>query len=304
MSHLTTTRHIIVLFVAFSCLPISILLLLANCFLLFLNSPRSYRRRISSTSEFHPRRVLITGIDTPQGLRIARAFHETGHHVLGIGHQHLCLDFCAEERITSTGVETSILPVGFSMSAHVSLLSLTGLQGSIQLTNAYLAALDPGDKFDRVPSNAILSGLETSLPTGISTPPSDCTSVYNSWDLVSTLLASIMNPILFRVRGPKLAGIVADTFMQLAYGADDLYCTYPGIQFRFGGLTKYTCLCNGWQICLCCRMRFHCRNGIIIAKGAIKSDLFLIIDINHVGSLSFSFPPQTPLLPSRIIVHP
>ena len=455
-------RRIVVLFVTLSCLPVSIFLLLANYFLLYLNVPWSDRRRISSTPGFRPRRILITGIDTPQGLRIARAFHETGHHVLGIGHQfgllpiparlsfavhefhslhftpstyvkdlvriiagrgldlwidcgheldpatqvealsvieqatpcscfalrhhdishfktkehfltylhslgfptpethrvnsrdevhnlmnraqrqrryvlynpektavntaqgrtilprsslsqtyhtisqipisqtspfqleqdfteldryktcaiivrgqvkafvattrskhgslrlldsnssltksmvrfvqniankqsrdfdsHLCIDFCAEERITPTGVEITILPIDFSTSAHVSLLGFTGLQGSVQLTNAYLAALDPAEEFDRLPSNAILFGPETPTRNSPKLPP-NCTSIYNTCELVGTLLYSIMNLILFRLYASELAGIVVDTVTQMAHGSDDLYCFWDPAPF-------------------------------------------------------------------------
>lgn len=41
------------------------------------------RRKIRSSPRFHPKIILVTGIGTAKGLRIARAFYETGHKVIG-----------------------------------------------------------------------------------------------------------------------------------------------------------------------------------------------------------------------------
>lgn len=48
-----------------------------------LNQPR-LRRAIRGSPRFRAKTILISGIGTPQGLRIARAFYETGHNVVGV----------------------------------------------------------------------------------------------------------------------------------------------------------------------------------------------------------------------------
>jgi hypothetical protein len=47
------------------------------------------RRKIRSSPRFKPKIILITGIGTAKGLRIARAFYETGHKVIGADFQPL-----------------------------------------------------------------------------------------------------------------------------------------------------------------------------------------------------------------------
>ena len=48
----------------------------------FLSQPR-LRLKIRGSPRFRAKTILISGIGTPQGLRIARAFYETGHNVIG-----------------------------------------------------------------------------------------------------------------------------------------------------------------------------------------------------------------------------
>ena len=45
--------------------------------------PFRLRNRLYRSRRFQPRKVLVTGAGTPHGLRIARAFYETGHDVIG-----------------------------------------------------------------------------------------------------------------------------------------------------------------------------------------------------------------------------
>jgi hypothetical protein len=68
-------------------LPLSLWLLFLNHLLLFTvsagDSFRNTRRRIFRHPNFRSRRILITGVSTSYGLRVARAFYETGHNVVG-----------------------------------------------------------------------------------------------------------------------------------------------------------------------------------------------------------------------------
>src|SRR2546429_4495707 len=45
------------------------------------------RGKIRSSPRFRPKTILVTGVGTAKGLRIARAFYETGHRVIGADFQ-------------------------------------------------------------------------------------------------------------------------------------------------------------------------------------------------------------------------
>jgi hypothetical protein len=52
------------------------------------------RRKIRSTPRFQPKTILVTGVGTAKGLRIARAFYETGHKVIGADFHPLGIPSC------------------------------------------------------------------------------------------------------------------------------------------------------------------------------------------------------------------
>jgi hypothetical protein len=68
-------------------LPLSLWILFLNYLSLATISARDSfqytRKRIFRHPNFRSRRILITGVSTPYGLRVARAFYETGHTVVG-----------------------------------------------------------------------------------------------------------------------------------------------------------------------------------------------------------------------------
>ncbi len=52
------------------------------------------RSKIRSSPRFRARTILVTGVGTAKGLRIARAFYETGHNVIGADFQPLGVPTC------------------------------------------------------------------------------------------------------------------------------------------------------------------------------------------------------------------
>jgi hypothetical protein len=52
------------------------------------------RRKIRSAPLFQPKTILVTGVGTAKGLRIARAFYETGHKVIGADFHPLGIPSC------------------------------------------------------------------------------------------------------------------------------------------------------------------------------------------------------------------
>ncbi|KAI9374609.1 hypothetical protein BJX61DRAFT_532249 [Aspergillus egyptiacus] len=46
-------------------------------------SPSNRRQALLRDVKFHPKTILVTGINTPHGLRVARCFYEEGHRVVG-----------------------------------------------------------------------------------------------------------------------------------------------------------------------------------------------------------------------------
>jgi hypothetical protein len=55
---------------------------------------------------------------------------------------HISIDFCVEEQVTPTGLQTTILPLEVSVRAHMNSLFFQGNSGSMRLVRAYLAALE------------------------------------------------------------------------------------------------------------------------------------------------------------------
>lgn len=78
----------LLLAVLVSCLfPFSLGCLIVNYTILSLVPRKNLRKRFRRTPGFRPRKILITGVSTPYGLRLARAFYETGHDVVGVDHR-------------------------------------------------------------------------------------------------------------------------------------------------------------------------------------------------------------------------
>jgi hypothetical protein len=75
-------------------LPLSSYVLAFNYACNTLIPPYGLRRKIRSAVRFQPKTILVTGVGTAKGLRIARAFYETGHKVIGADFQPLGIPSC------------------------------------------------------------------------------------------------------------------------------------------------------------------------------------------------------------------
>ncbi|RMZ82472.1 hypothetical protein DV737_g1967, partial [Chaetothyriales sp. CBS 132003] len=71
-----------------SLFPLSVTVLYFNYALLALDPKPSLRGRLRRNRGFQRRNLLITGIETPHGLHLARAFYSTGHNVIAAATQH------------------------------------------------------------------------------------------------------------------------------------------------------------------------------------------------------------------------
>jgi len=68
-------------------IPLSTVLLFMNYLYISFTDRNILRRRPHEQAELGSKTVLLSGINTPQGLRLARAFHENGHRVVGADHE-------------------------------------------------------------------------------------------------------------------------------------------------------------------------------------------------------------------------
>lgn len=75
-------------------LPLSTSILAVSYACSTLIPQNGLRSKIRSSLRFTPKTILITGIGTAKGLRIARAFHETGHKVIGADFQPMGIFSC------------------------------------------------------------------------------------------------------------------------------------------------------------------------------------------------------------------
>ena len=77
--------------VSIALLPLSSSILIFSCAFNILVPQNGLRRKIRSSPRFRPKTILVTGASTAKGLRVARAFYETGHKVIGADFQPLGL---------------------------------------------------------------------------------------------------------------------------------------------------------------------------------------------------------------------
>lgn len=84
---LQTLLHLLRVVISFILLPLDNAILLATYFVGHLSLPRSAanRRRQSVLRDvrFQPKTILVTGIDSPHGLAVARCWYYEGHRVIG-----------------------------------------------------------------------------------------------------------------------------------------------------------------------------------------------------------------------------
>jgi catechol O-methyltransferase len=81
VTHFAKTASLVAASIAFLPLSSSILAFSYTCSTAFPQN--GLRREIRSSPRFQPKTILVTGVGTAKGLRIARAFYETGHKVIG-----------------------------------------------------------------------------------------------------------------------------------------------------------------------------------------------------------------------------
>ena len=80
-------RYIIVALLTLSCLPLSTIFVFFNYVYISLFPLIPIHKRLKKIPGFISRTILITGVNTPHGLRLARAFYETGHRVVGADYE-------------------------------------------------------------------------------------------------------------------------------------------------------------------------------------------------------------------------
>lgn len=80
---LHSAQNVGLILLSIALLPLSIsIVILSYAVQLFVNE-NGLRRVLRHSQHFQPKIVLVTGLGMAKGLRIARAFHQTGHRVIG-----------------------------------------------------------------------------------------------------------------------------------------------------------------------------------------------------------------------------
>lgn len=80
-------EHLFFVLLALSCLPLSTLFICVNYVYNYWSSRNPLRKQLMRIPGFKSNTILITGINTPHGLRLARALNYTGHTVVGADHE-------------------------------------------------------------------------------------------------------------------------------------------------------------------------------------------------------------------------
>ena len=78
-------RSLALVALSIACLPLSVWIVSLSyaAQILALQNIRGFRWRVRRSEGFKPKTILVTGVGMAKGLRIARAFYETGHVVIG-----------------------------------------------------------------------------------------------------------------------------------------------------------------------------------------------------------------------------
>ena len=92
VSHLVKNASLVATFLLL--LPSSAAVLALSYTTSVLVPQNGLRRNIRSSPRFRAKTILVTGVGTAKGLRIARAFYETGHKVIGADFQPLGVPVC------------------------------------------------------------------------------------------------------------------------------------------------------------------------------------------------------------------
>jgi hypothetical protein len=92
LAHYIKTTSLVIASIAL--LPLSSYVLAFSYACNILIPQYELRRKIQSVPRFQPKTILVTGVGTAKGLRIARAFYETGHKVIGADFQPLGIPSC------------------------------------------------------------------------------------------------------------------------------------------------------------------------------------------------------------------
>ncbi|KIX05364.1 uncharacterized protein Z518_06236 [Rhinocladiella mackenziei CBS 650.93] len=87
MSILKRIQYLPVVFLAASSIPFSTFLLFVNYLYIFLIPENTFHHHLKKMPGFRSKTILLSGINTPHGLRLARAFYETGHNVVGADYE-------------------------------------------------------------------------------------------------------------------------------------------------------------------------------------------------------------------------
>lgn len=127
---------------------------------------------------------------------------------------HLALDFMVRELPSAKGVETTIYPIECNPRAHTAVLLFDGL--SVELSNAYLAALSPG-----APNGAV-NGYEPHVVT----PNESLKFFWAGHDLVTSFCLPLLDCLLGRVPARQLLHDFSVVMRHLLFWKEGTYTVW------------------------------------------------------------------------------
>lgn len=134
--------------------------------------------------------------------------------------------------MTITGVVKTILPVEISNQARKYTLLFQGVSGSVQLTRAYLACLQPHDPSGKREADVISSCTNHEALDNMFIPRSKIARVYNFGEIVSQLAVRPLTEPLTLSNIPK--GFLRNSVLlvdRLLHCTDDSYAINDPVPF-------------------------------------------------------------------------
>jgi hypothetical protein len=80
---LHTAQNVLLILLSLALLPLSTSILVLSYAVQPFVNPNALRRQLQRSPQFRSKTVLVTGVGMAKGLRIARAFYQAGHRVIG-----------------------------------------------------------------------------------------------------------------------------------------------------------------------------------------------------------------------------
>jgi len=141
---------------------------------------------------------------------------------------HLCIDFCIDERMTETGLESNILPIDCRIRAQASVLMFQGLNGSIDLARSYVAACAPMSNG----TSTVVGPPQPESEEDVALPVDSSSGVYYlGQDILQLLIKPVMQFSTFKIKLSLLTRQLLMLVNHIIFWREGMYALWDPLPF-------------------------------------------------------------------------